>query len=441
MIRFIVKSSIHRPSRAVSLVASALLLASGAHEAHADDMTTPDKTWTFGGEYRLRADRYEHADFGLHDAPSFTSWQQRFFADAGWQPASQLRLFAQASVATESGRLPAPRPADRSRLDFSQAYVDAAVGTEADSWRARLGRQDVNEGRYISTRELTNLRRTFDGVRLDGPLETWSLTGLAARVTRNRPGAFDDDPDPQDGVLFLLAEHPLPVTGLRTQLVAIEHELKAARYSSGVGPEHRATLGARVFGRQSDWDVDAQVSLQGGNFKPAGQARETIRAWGAAAESGIRLSAPWQPRFAVRADVASGDSSSHDGRLGTFDLPYANLSYLNDAVLFAPRNVHDVQPFVMLQPVKELQLTFGMEWLWRNTSADAVYTPLGTPLIPPGAGGSTVARLPYMRWHWAPVAHVELQGGFVHGTPGAALRAAGATHGMDYGYASVTLRL
>ena len=423
------------------VTAACLLLTVGMQVAQADEPAPAASPWTYGGEYRLRADRYEHADFGLHDAAAFTSWQQRFWANVAWRPDATLRVFVQAGAATESGRLPGPREGDRSAIDLAQAYVDAQIGPQSWGWRARLGRQEVTEGRYISIRELTNLRRTFDGLRLDGPVGEWTLAGLVAHVTRNRTGAFDDDPSPGDQVAFVRGEQSLPVEGLLMGLSVMKHDVAGARYAAGTGSEHRWTWGARVHGQQRGWDVDTQASWQGGTFSPAGGTRETIRAWGAMFEGGLPLDTPWHPRLAVRADLASGDGSANDGRFGTFDLPYPNLSYLNDAVIVAPRNIRDFQPFIVLQPTQTFNFTLGVEWLWRNERADSVYTPAGTPLIPPGPGGNAVATLPYVRWRWVPAPHLEIQGGLVHGSPREALRAAGGRRSLDYGYVSMSVRL
>jgi hypothetical protein len=395
---------------------------------------------SFGGEYRFRVDSYGHPDFGLHAAPGFTSLQDRFLlhADAHFGP--DMRVFVQLGDDLESGRKPVPRPSDRSELDIAQAFVDWSWGPSDERWRLRVGRQEVGIGRYVAIRDGTDIRRTFDGVRLDGTIAQWAITGLIARATRNRPSAFDDDPDPNDGVALLVAEHALPIDNFKLDVAAIEHDNNLAHYAPGVGEERRKTLGVRVFGSRDHWDLDGQVSYQFGSFTPFGSPTLDIRAWGAALEVGRSFASPWSPRLALRIDAASGDDNAKDGHLGTFDLPYPNLSYLTDAAIVAPRNVHDLQPFVSVSPIKPLTLTAGAQFLWRNSVNDAVFSAINTPIIGPGGHGNYVATQPYLRVDWRINSSLEWQGAIVHAIPGSALESFGGGRSLTFAYTSLTAR-
>ncbi len=389
-----------------------------------------------GGEYRFRADRYDHPDFGEHTAPDFTSVQQRFLLHADLHVNSAVRVFVQLGAATEHGRKPLARPADHSRADLAQAFVELEF--DPAPWRMRIGRQEVSIGRYIAVRDSTSIRRTFDGVRLDGAMGSWTVTGLAARATRNLPGAFDDDPDPHDEIWLLMAEHALPWRGYKVDFLAIERDNYVARYAVGV--ERRRSAGVRLFGADRGWDADGQVSYQFGTFAPTGLARLDIRAWGAAFEGGRSFSARWAPRLALRLDYAGGDDNPHDNRLATFDLPYPNLSYLTDAAIVSPRNVHDVQPFISINPAPDLLVTAGAQFLWRNSRYDSVYSAVYFPVIPPGGRGLYVTTESYLRVNWRIVALVEFQGGIVHAMPGEALRSFGGLRPLGFAFASAALR-
>jgi hypothetical protein len=399
-----------------------------------------DRYLSLGGEYRFRVDRYDSPDFGLHNAPGFSSVQQRFLLHADLHLDPAVRVFVQLGGAAENGREPFARPADHSRADIAQGFVELNVAPGGEPWRVRLGRQEVAIGRYVAIRDSTNIRRTFDGVRLDGGLGTWTLTGLAARATRNLPRAFDDDPDPHDEVFLVMAEHPLPWSGFKADVLAIERDNYLARYAAGVGVERRRSLGVRVFGAAGGWDADGQVSYQFGRFAPVAAARLDIRSWGAAFEGGRTLNARWKPRLALRVDAAGGDNNPRDNRLATFDLPYPNLSYLTDAAIFSPRNVHDLHPFASITPLQDLTLTLGTQFLWRNTRNDSVYSAVYFPVIPPGGRGLYVTTEPYLRVNWRFVPLAEFQGGIVHAMPGAALRSFGATQRLDFAFASLALR-
>jgi hypothetical protein len=395
---------------------------------------------SFGGDYRFRVDSYGHPDFGLHEAPGFTSLEHRLLLYADAHFGSDVRAFVQLGDDLESGRKPVPRPADSSELDLAQAFVDWSWGPSDERWRLRVGRQEVAIGRYVAIRDATNIRRTFDGVRLDGTIAKWAITGLVARATRNRPSAFDDDPDPNDGVALVVAEHALPIDNFKLDVAAIEHDNRLAHYAPGVGDERRKTLGVRVFGSRDEWDLDGQVSYQFGSFAQIGSPTIDIRARGAALEVGRSLASPWSPRLALRIDAASGDDNAKDGHLGTFDLPYPNLSYLTDASIFAPRNVHDLQPFMSVSPIKPLTLTAGAQFLWRNSANDAVFSAINTPIIGPGGHGNYVATQPYLRVDWQITPLLEWQGAIVHAVPGSAVESFGGMRSLNFVFSSLTAR-
>lgn len=393
-----------------------------------------------GGEYRFRVDRYQNPDFGLHHAPGFSSVQQRFLLHADLHLDRGARVFVQLGADTENGRKPAARPADRSRIDLAQGFLELSFAPDGQPWRLRLGRQEVAFGRYVTVRDNTDIRRAFDGLRVDGTMGGWALTGLAARATRNLTGAFDDDPDPHDEVVLLMAEHASPWRGYKIDFLAIERDNYLARYAAGVGVERRRSAGVRLFGAKSGWDVDGQASYQFGTFTPTALARLDIRTWGAAFEGGRSFGTRWAPRLALRVDYASADDNAHDSRLGTFDLPYPNLAYLTDAAIFTPRNLHDVQPFASIAPARDLTLTAGVQFLWRNSRYDAVYSPIYLPVLPPGGHGYYVSTEPYVRVNWRIVPLVELQGGAVRAIPGEALESFGGSRHLDYAFASVAVR-
>jgi Alginate export len=395
---------------------------------------------SLGGEYRFRVDDYDHPDFGLRSAPDFTSVQQRFLLHADLHLSSTVRFFLQLGGATEEGRKPTARPADQSHADVAQGFLEIGFEPGASQWRLRIGRQEVANGRYIAVRDGTNIRRTFDGVRVDGTISGWDLSALAARATRNQPDAFDDDPDPNDGVYLLVIEHSAPWTGFKVDFLAAERDNYLARYLVGTGVERRRSVGVRLFGANRGWDADGQVSYQFGTFAPSGQARLDIHAWGAAFEGGRSFDQPWRPRLGLRIDAAGGDSDPQDSRLGTFDLPYPNLSYLTDAALFAPRNVHDLQPFVSFTPARDFTVTTGAQLLWRNSRHDAVYSAANFPVVPAGGHGMYVATEPYVRIDWRITPLVQVQGGLVYALPGEALKSFGGTQRLDFAFGSVALR-
>jgi hypothetical protein len=298
----------------------------------------------------------------------------------------------------------------------------------------RTGRQEIAIGRFVSIREATNLRRTFDGLRIDGSFDTGSLALVVAPSTRQKPDSFDNDPNPGDELAAAVWTERLPgAPHFSLDFALLEHDNDRAVYQAGTGRERRRTVGVRLSGTRGRWDIDTQASYQFGNLATTAEDLD-ISSWGAAFEGGLTF-AKWRtaPRFAIRIDWAEGDRDTTDGRLATFDLPYPNLAYLSDAAFFAPRNLRDIQPFASATLTRKLTMTFGTQFLWRVTRQDAVYSSANLPLVRAGVEGSYVATQPYLRVAYRATRLVTLQSSIERAHIGDVLRNAG---GRDQTFAS-----
>jgi hypothetical protein len=386
-----------------------------------------DSYLSIGGELRFRLEDYQQPNFALRGAEDFTTAQMRALLHADWHLNSTVRVFGQLSAAAENGRKPGPRASDRSAIDVAQLFVDIGVG-ETDAtpdWRLRLGRQEIAFGRFVTLRDGTNLRRTFDGLRLTGALNSANIDLIAAGLTQQNAGAFDDQVDDSDHIAGLSMAKPINNSSTLTGSW-FWRENERALFASGRGIERRHTFALRTQGRKQRWDWDAQLGVQSGRFIQASAAKR-VRAWGFASELAYTYAdVNGKPRVALRLDGASGDNNPADNRLGTFDLAYPNLTYLSDAAVFAPRNLLGLQPFVSFSPSRQLNMTLGIDFLWRWQRADAIYAPSGQVIFASGHGGRHVATQPYLRAQYAIAHGVDLAASLVHVQPGSSYKASGA---------------
>lgn len=389
---------------------------------------------SFGGEVRARVDSYDEPFFGAGRTEDFTSVQTRGLAHADVHFSPALRAFVQLAASDERGRRPRERAADESALDLAQGFVDWTVGEGSHRWRLRAGRQELAFGRFITTRDGTNLRRTFDGVRATGPVASGSLDLFAAYVTDQRPDAFDDQTDDLDRAWGGAYTRPFsPQTRVIVTYFGRINERGA--FAAGVGTEKRHSLAVRLQTTRGAFDFDGQFGYQIGELERRTGGALDIDAFGFATETGYTWrKAPWRPRVAVRIDRAGGDRNAADGELNTFDLAYPNLSYISDLSAFAARNLASVQPFVTVTPRQNVTLTAGMDWLWRSERADAVYSPPSVQLARANqTGGDAVASQFYLRANWRLTPFVDMQSSFVHAQVDDVLAGAGLadqTYGM-----------
>lgn len=370
---------------------------------------------SLGSEVRYRLEAYDEPLFGRFGIQDFTSSAWRFLVHADVHVSPELRVFVQLGSPDEQGREPDARPTDESALDLTQGFVDLGSQT----FQVRIGRQELPFGRFLSLRDGTNLRRTFDGVRLSGHSDDLRWDGFIAHPTRNGPDAFDDATDQDDlawGAAASRGDLTLTYFGRRDD---------RARYAAGSGVERRHTIAVRTQGENGPWRWDAQVGVQFGTLETSRRDLD-IRAFGFASEVSRGFDHPWRPRLALRVDMAGGDDDPGDGELGAFDLGYPNLSYLSDAAAIAPRNVFDVHPFLTVQPTAALTLTGGVELVWRLEQGDALYAPPSLALTAPGsAGGSFAAAQWYGRLTYRPNRHWEFGLSAVRIEPGPALTRSG----------------
>ena len=405
--------------RGVALIAMAI---APALRAHANERLT------FGGEYRLKIENLDAPDFALRASDeAYTAIGHRGLFSAELHASESLRAFVQLGVAADSGRKPAERAFDRSRLDVAQAFFDVSL---PHATTVRIGRQVLDSGgnRLVSVREAANLRLAFDMAHLESKLGAMSVVAFYGRPVLNQRGAFDDRGNRAE--TFMGAWLLRPLGAAQGAPVANVFFLSRARaravYQEGVASDHRRTIGARISATPSQWDYAAQASYQYGSF-----GADSIGAYGFAGDIGWHPQIRFMPRIGLSFGYASADRR-RAAHLGTFDVIYPNLGYFTDAPVYYPGNTADVQPNAAITVTPSLRLRAGCDVVTRISKNDAVYGPPGVPLIAgTGAGPSFVAALSYARAEWTPDAHLAATLSFVHGSTGALIRNAGGT---DFNY-------
>jgi hypothetical protein len=381
---------------------------------------------TVGGQIRERIEGYDPAFFGLPGGPTFTSYATRLLVDADLHLSARFRTFAELGSYWEDGREPFSRPIDVGDLELQQAFADfVALDHPLSRLTLRLGRQELplGTGRLVSIRDGANVRLSFDAAKV-----TWVrdrrlvLETSAGRPVVANKGVFDSETSDREWFWYAdLSRAPAAAGRPAVELFYVGHSLKAALYGRGVGNETRHSVGARVGGRPAPWDYSAQAGYQFGSFGTA-----DIRAWGVATETGRSIaSVPGHPRFAVRADIASGDRGDA-GALRTFNAPYPALNYFSEAALFAPGNSGDLHPYVEVRPSRELSATAGVDLVWRLGTHDAIYRAGGGILVPPGVSDARfVTAITQLDGTWQPVPQIALRAAWVWASAGAVIRAAG----------------
>jgi|SRR5579883_1786699 len=400
-----------------------------------------DATLTFGGSARLAFEQVTAPNFGLGHFPESDAFARLGYLHADLRTAAGPRVFFQLVTAEESGREPIERPFDRDTLDVYQAFVDLPFSAGEVPMMLRLGRQelDLAGNRLVAVRDIANVRRSFDLALLEARPGGFLIDAFGGRPVLPNPGIFNDGGDPHESFAGLTVEHPVltqPGSLLSAGAFVFRRTRAQAIYAEGVGRDDRDTFGVRLHGNVGAFDIAVQGALQRGTFR-----QSAIDASGIALDAGWRLvDWPGQPRLGLSGGRASGDKRRGDGKLGTFDVIYPNLSYFTDASPIYPGNSADIEPNITIFPIRGVTVQTGIDILWRISNQDAVYVPPGIPLIP-GTGQSAdhEVSLPYIRGSWSPTPHWLIELSYVAILPGALIEEAGG-HRAHYFRSAVTAR-
>ena len=173
---------------------------------------------------------------------------QRYMLHSDWHLGRRYRIFVQLKSGLESYRTGGPRPIDEKKLDFEAAFLEVGTDTGKNWIVMRLGRQELNygSGRLVSVREGPTVRQSFDGVKVRSKAGAWKIDAFAVRPDLDKPGFFDNIPDPHTEFWGIYGTRPL-----RRQVSFDSYYLgedrKAAAFERGTATELRHSVGARLW--------------------------------------------------------------------------------------------------------------------------------------------------------------------------------------------------
>jgi len=352
---------------------------------------------TLGGDLREQYEFIENDNFGLGSVNNHGYWLQRLMPYSDWHFGPFLRAFIQLKSSEEEGRKPGPRPLDRKRLDFNQAFADfsyprTVLPANQAYLTLRLGRQEIDFGdeRLLAVREGPNTRQSFDGVRLILNSSKGRVDVFGLRVDPDETGYFDNNPRwSHETVWGVYSTWPLTTKSTAATLNNISLDLfyigfqhGGAQFNQGVGDELRHSIGGRLWRAHHINGLDFNVFgvYQFGSFSG-----KEISAFSVAVDAGYKLlNLPWAPRIAGSLQVSSGDSSLDGSKLETFNAMFPAGYYyggpLNEQI--GPANAIVLQPELDLHPTTTLGIYLKTLFVWRTSTADALYNIGGFVILP-----------------------------------------------------------
>jgi Alginate export len=378
---------------------------------------------SFSGQVRERYESSFRPGFGLLKPGRDDYLLSRGYLFAEASAGDHVTLASEwvsGGVSGARGSLPATQ---EDPLDILQLYAEGVFGSAGGQLRFRGGRQPLTLGaaRLVSTRDNTNVRRAFDGLRVTWTRGRSQVDGFHLEPVSPHDGEFDDRPDPGHrfwGLYWTLDRASPRHSGFDVYYLGL-------RASGSRGNERRHTVGARSFGvaGSRDWNVEAA-----GQWGELGDSR--IRAWTLSWDAGYTFSSlQFSPRVGLKADLISGDNDPGDGKWGTFNPLFPKLSYFSDANVTTPANLIDVQPTWSLSLAKGLRLSGSWNVLWRYSREDAFYLPPMKPVTIDESAGRYLGQQWSTAIEWQPLSHLTFAASGVAFRPGSALLKAGGASG------------
>ena len=362
-----------------------------------------DQYLTIGGEMRPYYELFENERWGADPEDDNGHFLQRYMLHADLHLHPNFRFFSQVKSCLENGRTGGPRPTDEDTLDLHQAFADFTWHpNEKGAFLFRLGRQEIGFGssRLISTREVANVRRSFDGLRVTWHEGVWNIDGFATRPVQTNREIFDDHTDHTQAFWGVYAVRPWSLLNLNgnIDLYYLGLDKKQARFNQGSGREQRQMIGTRIWNSRGPFDFNFELVYQFGTFADHGN----ISAWMIDSDTGytfhkLRL----HPRIGLKADVASGDEDPNDPDLQTFNPLFPRGDYFGWLSPIGPLNHLGLHPKFSLMFSKTVSLTAEWVFYWRENANDGIYSISGALLRSGNSGtGRFIGHQPAVMAKW-----------------------------------------
>jgi hypothetical protein len=395
-----------------------------------------DEDWylTIGGEAREVWEQIGNDNWGKQ--PFMNAYlNERYMLHFDVHYGKHVRTFVELKSGLNSFRIGGPRPIDEKKLDFQSAFLE--VGTSSANYSVNLlaGRQELEygSGRLIDVREGPNVRLSFDGFRIKSKLDSWNIDAFAMRPDEDKPGFFNNEPNPQTEFWGLYATKPI-ARKILIDAYYLGLDRKEAAFERGAAHELRHTIGGRlsrpIATEAPGWDFDYEGLWQFGSFGSA-----DIRAWTVASETGYRFTTtPLKPRLSLKADISSGDNPKSN-TLGTFNPLFPKGNYFGVLATTGPGPINfiDVHPHV--ETALPHNISASVDWIfqWRESLEDGVYAVPGFLITPVnGSRARYVGNRPGTELRWQANRHLWFQADYGVFFAGPFLKQAGPGRNLNY---------
>jgi len=399
--------------------------------------TDPPAYLSLGANLRERFEAFDAAQFGTGPNRNDDYVLSRFEVHSDLRLGPHLQIFVQLQSAFAFGK-EIRTPVDQNRLDLEQAFMAITDSIAGGTLTLRAGRQQVafDLQRFISVRDGTNVRQSYDATWIEYERGDWHFIALWSHPVQTRDNSpFDDYSSPSLSHAGVKLEWQVSAA---TSVSATWSRFiqDAAHFPPASGKESRDSLDTHCAGARDNFDWDIEAMGQKGHIDS-----QNIRAWAFGSLGGYTLTAlPWTPRLGLQVDTASGDRVSDDHTFGTFNPLFPNGAYFSLSGLTGYANLVHAKTSVTVHPTRNLKINLAAAAQWRQTTSDAIYT---APDIPVArtighGGGRYTGKYGQLHLERELSSNATVSMEALHFAAGDAIKKAG---GRDSNYLAVEIRL
>ncbi len=339
---------------------------------------------TFSGQYRLRGEYRNNADFDDNetDNNSFYGQRVRLTANAKATDDTSIKITLQDTrnwgAASAAAGGPATTDSSSNTVDLHESYVNIE-NLLGQPITFRAGRQELVYGdeRLIGAFNWSNNGRSFDALKLMYKSE---LVNVDVWTSKIKEGTTADND--QDFYGIYATTNKIPNNSLDLYLLWLRDGSTTAFGNngtalSGVQNQNLYTLGARIKGAAAGVDYTVELPFQTGKIK-TNTGDTKISAWAFAAKAGYTLPTPMKIRVGAEYDYASGDKDATNDKIKTFfNLFPTNHDKLGYMDLQAWRNVKAFNLNASADVNEKLRL-YAAYWNFRLAAKEDAWYGAGT---------------------------------------------------------------
>ena len=249
--------------------------------------TDPLAYLSLGANLRERFEAFDAAQFGTGPNRNDDYVLSRFEVHSDLRLGPHLQIFVQLQSAFAFGK-EVRTPVDQNRLDLGQAFMAITDSIAGGTLTLRAGRQQVafDLQRFISVRDGTNVRQSYDATWIDYERGDWRFIALWSHPVQTRDNSpFDDYSSPSLSHAGVKLEWQVSAA---TSVSATWSRFiqDTAHFPQASGKESRDSLDTHCAGAGDNFDWDIEAMGQKGHIDS-----QNIRAWAFGSRGGYTLTA------------------------------------------------------------------------------------------------------------------------------------------------------